>query len=78
MVDARDIIERGQVEILAQLLHEAGRTAVKRGLVYRKEFPIKPFCEWVDLPEDVKEGRRSMARYLLSSSLVVDLLKLSL
>jgi hypothetical protein len=52
-------------EDLAKLLHESGREAVEKRLVYRNDLPVKPFCEWNDLTEDAKEGRRLMAQYLL-------------
>jgi hypothetical protein len=51
------------VEALALMLHESGREAVARGKVYVKAG--LPFCEWLDLGEDAREGRRIMARYLL-------------
>jgi len=60
-----DAIHEGQVEALAKILHESGREAVEKRLVYRDELPVKPFCEWKDLPEPAREGRRSMARFLL-------------
>ena len=53
------------IESLAKILHESGREAVARGLVYRNDLPIRPFCEWDELSEDAKEGRRIMARYLV-------------
>lgn len=52
------------VEDLAKLLHESGRLAVERRLVYRNDLTVKPFCEWGDLHPDAKAGRRMMARYL--------------
>lgn len=54
------------IEKLAKVLHESGREAVEKGLVYMKgdNIPKKPFCEWNDLPEDAKEGRRVQARFL--------------
>ena len=52
------------VERFAMMLHEAGREAVDKRLVYRDDIPIKPFCEWADLPEPAREGRRVQARYL--------------
>jgi hypothetical protein len=57
---------KGQLERLARILHEAGRDAVEKRLLYRNDLPVKPFCEWDDLTEDAKEGRRSMARYLVA------------
>lgn len=53
-----------KIERLAQILHESGREAVEQKKIYRSDLPMKPFCEWVDLPEDAKEGRRMMAQYL--------------
>lgn len=53
------------VEYLAELLHASGREAVEKRLIYRDDIPVKPFCEWKDLPENAKEGRRSMARFFL-------------
>jgi hypothetical protein len=53
------------VEKLAQLLHEAGREAVARGLVVRTDVPVRPFVEWPDLAEFAREGRRVQARYLI-------------
>ena len=51
------------VEALARILHESGREAVARGKLHVKAH--LPFCEWHDLGEDAKEGRRIMARYLI-------------
>ncbi len=59
------------VEVLAQVLHESGREAVEKALVYRSDLPVKPFCEWADLPEDAREGRRIQARYLTTNAEVV-------
>lgn len=62
-------------ETLARLLHESGRQAVEERKIYRSDLPIKPFCEWDDLDENAKEGRRMMADYLLDHwDKVVDLL----
>jgi len=58
------------VEELAKALHESGREAVEKRLVYRSDLPVKPFCEWADLPEDAREGRRLMAGFLLNHSKV--------
>jgi hypothetical protein len=57
-----------KVEILAEILHESGREAVARKLTHIKA--DQPFCEWSDLSEDAREGRRVMARYLLASGKV--------
>ncbi len=54
-----------RVEKFAEILHRSGREAVEKHQVYRDDLPVKPFCEWVDLPENAREGRRSSARYLL-------------
>ncbi len=54
-----------RVEKLARILHESGRKAVEQRKLYRNDLPVKPFCEWEDLPEEAKEGRRLMARYLM-------------
>jgi hypothetical protein len=54
------------VEELAKMLHESGREAVEKRLVYRDNLPILPFCEWDALHEPAKEGRRVMARYMLT------------
>ena len=51
---------------LARLLHESGREAVDRRLVYRNDVPVKPFAEWDDLHADAKAGRVLMARYLIA------------
>jgi hypothetical protein len=59
------MVYRTKVERLAELLHESGREAVRQRKVYRNNLPILPFCEWVDLPESAREGRRIMARFLL-------------
>lgn len=53
------------VEALAKLLHESGRAAVEKRLVYRNDLPVKPFCEWPDLTFEAREGRRLMARFML-------------
>lgn len=65
-----------QLEELARLLHESGREAVEKRLVYRNDLPIKPFCEWSELSEDAAEGRRLMARYLVDNkNVVIELLE---
>lgn len=55
------------IEELAKLLHESGREAVEKRLIYRDDLPVSPFCEWSDLPGAAQEGRRSMARYLVAN-----------
>lgn len=67
-------MEDPKVEQLAQLLHEAGREAVEKKLIYRSDLPVKPFCEWAELPEDAKEGRRIQARFLRARPDVAELL----
>jgi len=63
---ARGRIKRSAyVELLARVLHESGREAVARRLIYRNDLPVRPFAEWDDLHEDAKDGRRLMARFLL-------------
>jgi len=52
------------VEALAKILHETGRAAVEANKVYRNDLPVKPFCEWDNLSEEAKEGRRMMAEAL--------------
>ena len=61
------------IEELAQILHESGREAVEKGLVYMKGEGItpKPFCEWADLPQDAREGRRVQAAHILNQGNVV-------
>lgn len=64
-----------QVEDLARILHESGREAVSKKLVYRDDLPVKPFCEWCHLPNAAKEGRRLQAQYLVANaSAVIDIL----
>lgn len=58
-------VKEMRTEALAMLLHESGREAVKKGKVYAKESDRKPFCEWSELPEEAKDGRRIMAKYLI-------------
>jgi hypothetical protein len=55
---------------LARLLHEAGREAVEKGKIYRKELPSKPFAEWDQLDDDAREGRLMMARFVLQNAKV--------
>jgi len=52
------------VEKFARELHESMREAAARGLVANDVG--KPFQGWNDLSEAAREGRRVMARYLLS------------
>lgn len=63
---AQEAVELGKVEALGRILHEAGREAVEKKLIYRDDVPVKPFAEWEDLPEPAKEGRRLQARFLLA------------
>lgn len=64
------------IEELAKILHESGREAVEKRLIYRDDLPVKPFAEWDELHEPAREGRRSMARYLYSKGdVVIDLLE---
>jgi len=55
-------------ELLAKVLHEAGREAViKKKTVVASlglETPNR-FLEWNEITEDAKEGRRIQARYLI-------------
>jgi hypothetical protein len=59
--------EPGDVDYLAELLHESGREAVEKLWVVRKDVPVMPFIEWKDLPTAAMEGRRSMARFILGA-----------
>lgn len=53
-------------ETLAKEIHESYREPLRKNLVIRKpDSPFK-FIDWDDLEEDVKEGRRESARFLLS------------
>ncbi len=52
-----------KVERLAQLLHEAGREAVEKGLTVRGP-DAGSFIEWEELPDPPREGRRVQARFL--------------
>jgi hypothetical protein len=72
-----ETLRRAAIETLAEILHNSGREAVEQRKIYRDDLPVKPFAEWKDLPEPAREGRRMMARYLLSARFsVIDLLKL--
>jgi hypothetical protein len=54
-------------EILAKELHEASRQSVLQGnTVAAEKWGSKTFIEWDDCSENVKEGRRIQADYLLS------------
>jgi hypothetical protein len=59
-----DTTEAEQIERLAKILHESGREAVEKRMIYRSDLPVKPFAEWEDLDDNTKEGRRLMARYV--------------
>ncbi len=54
------------VEYLAELLHESGREAVEKGQVVRDDIPVKAFIPWAELTEKAREGRRSMARFIIA------------
>lgn len=53
------------VEELAKELHEAGREAVEKNCIVRRDVPTKGFIEWNDLDELAKEGRLIQARFLI-------------
>lgn len=56
------------IEHLAKELHDAGRTAVEAGLtVAAEKFGEEPkkFLEWEEVTENVRDGRREQAIYLL-------------
>jgi hypothetical protein len=62
-------------ECLAHILHEAGREAVLAGnTVAAEKFGDKPttFIEWDDCSENVKEGRRIQARFLLKKLWIIN------
>lgn len=61
---APPIDENAQIERLARLLHDAGRSAVEQGLTQN---PGGAFVEWDDAPERTRAGRRSQAAYLLAA-----------
>lgn len=63
-----------KVEQLAKILHESGREAVEKRMIYRSDLPVKPFAEWDELDENTKEGRRMMARFVRSRPDVAELL----
>jgi len=61
------------VETLAKILHEAGREAVLKNKVVKKDgAPLGQikFLEWNELTVDAQEGRRIQARYILDQCLV--------
>lgn len=64
--------EADAVEALAKIIHESGREAVEKRLIYRDDVPVKPFAEWGDLHEPAKEGRRVMARFLRANRAAVE------
>lgn len=55
-----------QTDEIARLVHESGREAVEKRQIYRDDLPVKPFAEWAELTPQAQEGRRMMARYLIS------------
>lgn len=57
--------ENEKVEKLARIMHESGREAVEKRMIYRSDLPVKPFAEWDELDDNTKEGRRMMARYVM-------------
>lgn len=53
-------------ELLAIAIHESGRASVAAGHTLAAHVgQPRPFVEWDDLPEDVREGRRMTAGNLL-------------
>ena len=57
--------ENMTVEELAQMIHDAGKESVlKNNILNQNEEPIE-FITWDDLPERVRKGRRSQAKFLL-------------
>jgi hypothetical protein len=64
----QEVATQVEIEQLAKELHEAGREAVLAGnTVAAEKFGEAPktFIEWDDCSENVREGRRIQARYLL-------------
>jgi hypothetical protein len=62
------VAESVSVEEFAMALHEAGREVVLQGnTVAAEKFgdKSKTFIEWNDCSENVREGQRIQARYLL-------------
>lgn len=56
------------VEVLARLLHEAGREAVEMGATVAADHlgeSAREFLEWDEISENAREGRRIQARVLL-------------
>ena len=63
------------VEALAELIHDAGKEAVKKGWVLAKPEEHPGWVEYDDLPVQAKEGRRSQARFLVTrAGYVIELL----
>lgn len=56
---------------LAKILHEAGREAVEKNCVVRKDIPVKRFLEWDELDDAAKQGRIIQARYLLERFAII-------
>jgi hypothetical protein len=57
------------VEVIAKELHEAGRGAVESGATVAAEMhgeAARTFLEWNEVSENVREGRRAQAAYLLT------------
>jgi hypothetical protein len=66
------------VEVFAQELHLAGKDAVLTNKVVKKDgAPVGEikFLNWDEISEDVREGRRMQARFILANHLVVPLRK---
>lgn len=54
------------VESFAKMLHESGREAVERGCTVAAENGLpKIFLDWNEVSENVREGRRIQARWLM-------------
>jgi hypothetical protein len=62
----------GDVLDLATCLHEAGREAVEKNLVVRRDVPSNGFIEWTDLSDEAREGRILQARWLLKMFHICD------
>jgi len=60
-----DPVTDGEVEQLAQAIHECERTAVDRGWTVVKLDPPRPWMTFADMPEPAQQGRRKQAKYLL-------------
>jgi len=75
-----DIVEKGNamyprneelaVEELAKELHEAGREAVEKNCIVRRDIPTKGFIEWEELDDMAKEGRLIQARFLIKRNTI--------